>query len=176
MANDFDDFMRDFASMLGMAYRDYGPGESVAARTKVYRVEMPNGHGPFNSGLRNAEAIYQHICSGEPGFTCDRLERANGAQMGLSDHAFEEANGECEYGCETVRDVCLWFPRGSREYLDGLGARCVVYEVQPGDRIARCGNGEVLFCLHRAKRTTELRLTELPEPKLPAEHRMPVQS
>src|SRR4051812_41770415 len=116
--NDVDDLIEQ---LFGgpPPFRDYGPGRPVHEPTEVFRVELPNGRGPFNSGLPNAHEIYDRIGT-------EHLERDNGGQCGLSDHEFAEAHdGEAEYGCDSLESLALWFPKGCRAYLKRLGARVV---------------------------------------------------
>jgi hypothetical protein len=148
--------------MIGVT--DAGPGKPVKAPLTVYRVEMPDGHGPYNSHLPNAKAIYDKLCGTSPkhpGFNCAQLARKNREQCGLSDHAFVQAHGEGDYGCLTIEAIEDWFPLGARRYLRTLSAQLIEYEVPKGGYVAELGSGEVLFVRSKAKRVRALDLVKL---------------
>lgn len=137
-------FGLSIADLIGFTHpglRAAGAGKPVSKPTRVYRVEMPGGGGPFNYSSH----VYDVICSGKPGFNCDHLAALNHEQMDLTSAAFRAAHGHAEYACDSLASLGNWFPRPARVYLKRLGAKIAVYEVQVGDSIAVVGQGEVIF-------------------------------
>lgn len=149
-SGDGDDLtIPDMLSLLltGKPILRAGPGAAVEEPTVLYRIEMPNGHGPYNSGLPNQEQIYEKICGGGPGWDCAKLAgpEFNNEQMGLTEDDFRTAHGDCFYACESLDAIGSWFPTPARVYLKTLGAIVVAYEVPAGAPVAAVGHGEVLF-------------------------------
>jgi hypothetical protein len=157
---EFDDVIEsvtEYLDWLG-SVNQADTGQPVAHPTLVYRVEMPNGRGPYNSGLDGDDhTIYDRICGasndgplynerGERQWDCASLARENNEQMGITEAAFKEAHGHAAYACDSLQAIASWFPTGAREYLrDNWDARLLVYEVPVGGYLATVGNGEVLF-------------------------------
>lgn len=124
-------------------------GEPVTVPTYVYRIEMPNGMGPFNSGLGRPSEIYDAICNGCLG-KCDAL--AENEQMGVTEAAFRAAHGHADYGCDSIDAIHNWFPEPARKYLaKKWGAKLMKYEVAPGQYLMQVENGEIVFDMHSAK-------------------------
>lgn len=120
-----------------------GAGTPVPAPTPVYRIEMANGRGPYNSGLPNAEEIYWTLAATKPGFDCTRL--AEGEQCGFTEARFYQAHGDASYGCSSREALCQWFPKPARDYLAAQGAELVEYVLPKGAPLEPIHNGEVLF-------------------------------
>jgi hypothetical protein len=135
-----------------MGAKSFGVGKPVEAPFSVFRVEMPNGNGPFDSELPNSHEIYEHIAVAKPGFDCARFAGENHEHMAYSGNAFRAAHdGHANYGCDSLDAIKQWFPDKARKYLAGLGAKIVQYEVPAGESIVREGHGEVVFNRHAAK-------------------------
>jgi len=130
--------------------REGETGEPVKEPTHVYRIEMPTGYGPFNSGLPNSHEIYEDLTRDEPGWpgyllrNCPSMKRE---QMGVTEQAFREAHGHAAYGCIDLKSMNTWFPRPAREYLQPLGAKIICYCLQPGDYLLCLteSEGEIVF-------------------------------
>jgi hypothetical protein len=137
-------FGMSVADMLSFIHPDLQCGDKghrVSKPTRVYRVEMPNGIGPFNY----SKEVYAVICSGKPGFNCDHLADVNHEQMDVTSAAFRQAHGHAEYACDSIASLNRWFPLPARRYLKTLGAKIAVYEVPKGGFLAVVGSGEVIF-------------------------------
>jgi len=150
----------DIFSMLLYGYvpKKAGRGQPVEKPVRVYRIELPNGNGPFNSDLPNAHEIYEEISKPEPGFDCSHLARLNHEQMGVTEEEFQEAHGPAAYACEDLKALRKWFPDPARDYLAQYGARVVVYEVPAGAHLAKIGHGEVLIARNECRRVETLDL------------------
>lgn len=126
-------------------------GDTVSEPTTVFRVEMPNGKGPYNSGLDNGtHEIYDFLDANgavEPA-------RRNNESMSMTGRAFHRAFGKAHYGLDSTAAVQHWFNWKVRHYLRDYGAELVEYEVQPGQNILPVGEGEVIFNKHLAKRVS----------------------
>jgi hypothetical protein len=122
-----------------------GIGKRLDKPTTVYRIEMPNGKGPYNSGLPNSEEIYWTICKPEPGYDCAKFATMTNEQCGVTEKAFYDAHGSAEYGCSSLKALTDWFGKPAREYLKSFGAKVMVYEVQPNDYLLSLPHGEVVF-------------------------------
>lgn len=137
-------------------------GKPCTHPVKVYRVEMPNGRGPYNSGLGHGSEIYTRLASnrrthGQTCWDCTHLAGENHEQMGITERAFRNAHGHASYGCDTLDALKNWFPEGARQYLrDEWSATVIEYEVQKGDYLLTVGNGEVIFNRTTAKEITRL--------------------
>lgn len=127
-------------------------GTPVTQITKVYRVEMPNGNGPYNSGLPNSEEIYWTITR----FGCCRL--AEHEQFNHTSGAFFEAHGDASYGCETLRAIHNWFPEPARRYLTQYDCKIIVYELDIGQPLLKLEHGEVVFNRKAARRVDTMEL------------------
>jgi hypothetical protein len=124
----------------------HGPGKPVKEPVKVFRIEMPNGNGPYNSGLPNAKEIYERLCLPEPyGFFCVRNAIMNCEDMNTSANAFRSTHGHAHYGCDSIKSLHDWFPEGAREYLADYDARTVEYEIPVGEYMLEMGSGEIVF-------------------------------
>lgn len=129
-----------------------GRGHKLAKPTRVYRVEFPNGAGPYNSRRPDGEDIYDTICAPAEGFNCARNAGLNREQMGVTERDFADAHGDAAYACDGLESLHDWFPDKARAYLAGLGCHGAVYEVPAGGHLATIGRGEVLFSRDEAKR------------------------
>lgn len=137
-----------------------GTGTPATAPTRLFRVEMPTGNGPFNSGLPNAEEIYLRLCLPRPvGWDCARIAREDREQMGVTDLAFFEAHGDATYACEAEADIFQWFPPEAIDYLHGLGAKLVEYVVPKGSPLLRLKR-QVVFVKPDAHKVAERPLIE----------------
>jgi hypothetical protein len=154
--------VNSFARLMGIKAGD--KGKPVTKPTIVYRVEFPDGHGPYNSHKADARKIYEVLCGTgpmHPGFNCAQLARVNHEQCGITENAFQHAHGEADYGCLTLKAIGNWFCEDARKYLHGLGVKLNEYEVPKGGYLARLGSGEVLFARSKAKHVRELDLVTL---------------
>jgi hypothetical protein len=146
--------------MTGRVWKRAGKGKPIPAPTKVYRVEMPNGNGPYNSDLPNAREIYETICDTEtPGMGCARLAKANHEKMGVTEREFLDAHGEAFYGCDSLKSLRKWFRGAARKYLAGYGATIVVYELPEGSPVEKVGRGEVIFARSLGRKVATLPVT-----------------
>jgi hypothetical protein len=161
-----------FAAIIGAAHSD-DTGNKVSKDTTIYRVEMPTGRGPYNSGLEEQNEIYERICSHashnkkkEPCWDCAKLASKNHEKMGITEHAFKKAHGHAAYACDSLEAVSNWFEQGAREYLrDQWQAKIVVYVIPKGEYMMTVGNGEVVFSKPACKRIKELDLVTYEELK-----------
>lgn len=136
-----------------------GIGQPVTAPTTVFRVEFPNGNGPYNSGLPNAHEIYEALADYEaPEMNCVWLAAKNHENMNVTGHAFREAHGHADYGCDSVEALNRWFPIKARKYLAEQGAGLIEYEIPVGGFLAKTGLGEVIFDRHAATKVQTLNL------------------
>lgn len=142
----------------------------LAAPVTVYRVEMPNGNGPYNSDLPAAEEIYARLCFGERGtrllgatcWNCADLAVANNETMDNAAADFHHRFGHANFACDSLDAIKAWFPEGARRYLrDEWGARLIVYTVPAGQHLRTLANGEVVFSKPDATRTGTLDLVTL---------------
>jgi hypothetical protein len=162
MRNTEDMMYRMVTQMLGVKAGD--KGKRISAPLTVYRVELPNGHGPYNSGRPDAEKIYEKLCGTSPkhpGFDCARLARMDHEKCGITDYAFSQAHGEADYGCLTLEAIGDWFSLEARRYLRTLSAQLIEYEVPKGGYVSKLGHGEVLFVRDKAKRVRALDVVKL---------------
>lgn len=127
-----------------------GVGSPVDEDTIVYRIEMPNGRGPYNSKID--DEIYHRLCNpvgineqGQECWDCISLAAKNNEQCGITDQDFEEAHGSAVYACDSLQAIENWFPKGAREYLSGFGAKIVVFKIPKGQPIAVVGHGEIIM-------------------------------
>jgi hypothetical protein len=139
---------------LGSVMR--GAGHPVSKPVRVFRLEMANGNGPYNSGLPNSHEIYEKICDCDPGFFCVRNAILNREQCGVTDRAFHEAHGHSNYACDSLESLKDWFPDKAREYLAQFGAKIVEYEIPVGEYMEKVGCGEVIFNRHKCRKLREL--------------------
>jgi hypothetical protein len=160
---DDDDFAdMDAGSLMAMmvtGIEPLGKGSPVKEPTFVYRVEMPNGNGPFNSHMGDSHKIYDAICNPDKGWDCSRL--AKGEQMGVTEFEFRKAHGHADYGCASLEALQNWFPKPAREYLNKYSAHCVVYRLEKGQHLLPTQNGEVIFDKHSATRVGVLDIITL---------------
>lgn len=140
---------------MGQIPRDFGLGEPVKEPTKVYRVEMADGTGPYNSAV----GIGVTISAPFEGFDCNRPAVENNEKMGVSDRRFHREFGHANYGCESLADIDYWFGDKARQYIAAHGGRIAVYEVQVGQHLVKAGLGEVVFNRYSAKLIEYLPLT-----------------
>lgn len=143
-------------AMNSLGPKDFGIGKPVSKAVTVYRVEMPNGNGPYNSGLPNARAIYEKLCAPNPGYDCAFLANVNREICGASDQSFYLRHGDASYCCDSLASLYRWFPLPARKYLKEQGAKIRVYEIPVGEYLAKCGNGECLFNKTTANLVDEL--------------------
>lgn len=137
-------------------------GTKTDAAMLVYRVEMPNGRGPYNSGLGAPDEIYDVICATKRGYDCARNASLNGEQMGVTEQAFFEARGDAEYACESIEAIRDWFPTPARRYLaKRWNARLHIYEVPCGGYVLKPGRGEVIFSRKDARPVKVVDLIDL---------------
>lgn len=144
-------------------YRQGEIGEPVSAPTRVYRVELPNGNGPFNTGLPEHRIIYDDLVKNEKGwpgwllYNCPAMRRE---QMGITERAFKETHGAAFYGCRDLRSVATWFPPPSRQYLAKYSAEILCYELPAGSYLLQLDSeGEVVFNKFEAKVVERLPIT-----------------
>lgn len=141
-------------------------GKPVESPLTIYRVEMPNGRGPYNSGLGKGQEIYDRLCSthghnwkGQQCWDCSELAAENHEQMGITEKAFKEKHGHAAYGCTSLEAIGNWFPKGARQYLrDNWHAKIVVYALPKGKYAMFTGHGEVVFSKPEARQTRTLDL------------------
>lgn len=138
-------------------------GEALSAPRSVFRVEMPNGKGPFNPGesFRRKHGFYGtewYDYLHDQG--ADKPADKSGSRMGLTGAAFYVANGAAHYGFDNPQGVKHWFNLKAREFLAKYGGKIVEYQVQPGERVLETGEHEVIFNKDRARRTGEFDLIE----------------
>jgi hypothetical protein len=130
-------------------------GHSVAKPTNVYRIEMPNGYGPYNgcgdTQEENLKAYHELDRDG-----CVRLAKLNHEQMDYTDEPFREAHGPCLYACDSLASLFDWFPLKARTFLNRYSARIVVYQVPAGGHIASVGHGEVIIAKREARKVQTL--------------------
>jgi hypothetical protein len=120
-------------------------GHPVIEPTRVFRVEMPNGHGPFDCSTMEGMEVAYTICSTEPGFDCCANAALNHEHMDITDYAFHKAHDHADYACESIDGVKSWFHMPAREFLAKHGAKIVEYEIPVGGSIAVIGHDEVIF-------------------------------
>lgn len=134
-----------------------GTGEVTTEPMTLYRVEMPNGHGPYNSELPNAEEIYLRLCLPQPvGWDCARFAREAHEQMGVTDLAFFKAHGNATYACVSEAAIQAWFPEPARRFMAGLGAKLVEYDLPAGSHVLRTpAHGEIVFVKAEANKVEE---------------------
>lgn len=128
-------------------------GQPAEQPTRLYRIEFPNGRGPFNSVREDAKVIYDRLAEPVPGFDCTRL--AKGEQCGLTEGRFYRAHGDACYACDSLDALHHWFPDAARRYLADLGAKLIEYVVPTGAPLLPIHNGEVVFDRRSAHRVAE---------------------
>lgn len=134
-------------------------GTPLPAPTRVFRIEFPNGCGPFNScGINPANraaydralALYDQLCA--PGYCFKMLKNYRG-KMGITEEPFRAAHGEAAYGCRNLSSVREWFPLPARKLLANHGARLLAFNLPAGAPLLDTNNcGEVVFA--RSSATT----------------------
>lgn len=141
-----------FMDMLGI--RKLGIGKPISRPRTVFRIELPNGRGPYNTGRADQQETYKAICNGGKGFNCAALARKNREQCGYTDRAFYRAhNGQMRYACDSLSAVKEWFAEPSRRYLrEKLQAELAVYRLPVGTDVLEVGNGEIIFDPRPAKK------------------------
>jgi hypothetical protein len=151
-----------FEELLMDRFKRCGKGTPVKKPTTVFRIEMPNGRGPYNSGLPNEHEIYEMICGDNgPDLDCVRLAKKNFEKCGITDRAFKDAHGRgTAYGCDSMKSLHEWFPIKAREYLHGFGARVIEYQLPVGAPLAKVGHGEIIFDRLHSKRVREFDLVD----------------
>lgn len=134
-------------------------GKLAGKPTPIFRVEMPTGRGPFNSGLPEQKEIYEKLAGD---FDCVKLADPdhNCELMGITEKAFKDKHGHAAYGCDSLKAVNDWFSLKARKYLAKFGAKIVEYEVPATGYIAPTGHGEVIFNRAECKRVRELDVVE----------------
>ena len=144
----------------------------LTAPVTVYRVEMPNGKGPYNSemGPMGGKYIYARLCMGalgtralgEPCWDCSRLARENDETMDEVAADFHARFGHANFGCDSLGAIRAWFPDAPRRYLrDDWGARLIEYQVPAGQHLRTLANGEVVFSAPDAAKVGTLDLVTL---------------
>lgn len=137
-------------------------GQPVATPTDVFRIEMPTGRGPFNSGLPEARTIYDTLVQPTEGWPGRLLLSPDfqGEQMGITEAAFKRAHGHACYGCSSLASVNTWFPAPARAYLEPFGAKIIQYQLPVGAFLLKLdAAGEVVFAKPAAKRIAALPIT-----------------
>lgn len=132
-------------------------GAPVKKPVRVFRLEMPNGNGPYNSGLPDERDIYLKLCLPDEcgGFDCARLARECGEQMGITEKEFLDAHGHANYGCLKVEDIYAWFSDNARRYLSKYDAKIVEYEIPVGGHLLKVHDKEVIFNRHECRKVAE---------------------
>lgn len=124
-------------------------GSPVSQPTNVYRVEMEDGRGPFNTHRDDRPAIYKHLTKQEPGWPGWLLTfpQFRQEQMGVTEAVFYHTHGGAAYGCESLASLNTWFPAPARSWLVSYGAKIVQYCVPAGEPILSLKElaGEVVF-------------------------------
>lgn len=154
----------EFFSFLDMLFQpsvDFGTGRKVTKAKRIFRIEMPNGHGPYNSELPNAHEIYETICKPVRGYDCSKYARLTNEQCGVSDEAFARKHGMAAYACDSMESLKLWFGDKARAYLATFGAKVIEYEIPAGQYIAKASNGEIIFNRNTSNRIKEYDLVSL---------------
>lgn len=133
-------------------FRQGETGVPLAEPLIAYRVEMPDGRGPFNSASTcrrmNHEVFMTLVQQNEgwPGWIFVTEPKAKCEKMGVTEDAFREAHGHAYYGCNSVKSINTWFPRPAREYLCPLGAKIVAYHLPAGSPVIELDvAGEIIF-------------------------------
>lgn len=138
-------------------------GHPVNQPTDVFRIELPNGNGPFNTDLPNNRSHYDHLTQpnpGWPGYILTVNRDAFHEQMGITEAEFGRVHGDACYGCDSLAAVNSWFPPPARDYLSSYGAKIIRYQLAPGDYILPMDiAGEVIFNRQAAARLDELPVT-----------------
>lgn len=156
------------AAMIKMLYGDESKwiedeGELLAAPRSVFRVEMPNGKGPFNPG-RSFKAKYGFYGNEWYDFLhdqgADKPAGRSGSRMGVTGAKFYAMNGAAHYGFDNPAGAQHWFNRPARKFLHRYGGALIEYEVQPGERVLETGEHEVIFNKDRARRVGEFDLID----------------
>jgi hypothetical protein len=109
---------------------------------RVYRVECPDGRGPYNQG-DNAWSFRLgcvHTGSSHPSPFVDS-EVGNELELGLP-----SKNWVC--GFKSMKDLYAWFGGYLKGAMRELDARIVMYEAKAGD--VRIGQHQVVFNKYRA--------------------------
>lgn len=155
--------MRDFNLELMAAIRGvdiYGEdGDPVTTPVDVFRIEMPDGHGPFNSTIwPDRIRAYEYLTRDEAGWPGHMMsiDPAVGREaMGISDAKFSWKHGHIAYGCDSLEHLLTWFPPPSREYLAKHGGKIVRYTVPVGQQVLRMSAGQICFVKHTAIKVEE---------------------
>lgn len=127
-------------------------GEPLKEPLIAYRMEMPDGRGPFNSKVTGREGnreIFMTLVQqneGWPGWIFVTEPKAKCERMGVTENAFYKAHGNAAYGCNSIQSINTWFPRPSRELLCPLGAKIVAYHLPVGSPVIELDvAGEIIF-------------------------------
>ena len=156
------ELIRLVTRVLSGHINEAGSGKPVTEVTTVFRVEMPNGRGPYNSDLPNGHEIYEKIANlKDPGYNCVRLAAANNEQMGVTEQKFLNTHGNADYGCDSLAAIRDWFPDKARKFLAKHDAKLVEYKVPVGGFVEVVGHGEVLFDKTKAERVSDYDLVKL---------------
>jgi hypothetical protein len=140
---------------------EVGGGRPVKKPTSVFRIEMPNGRGPYNSGLPNGRDIYDHITQPKDGYDCAYLAGTLHEQMGITEHQFRLEHGHAAYACDSLKSLGKWFHERARKYLNKLGASIVEYQIPVGGYLEKTGHGEIIFNKHECKRIRKLNIVTM---------------
>lgn len=151
----FDDDLSD--ELAPAAAHSTDKGSPVASATAVYRIEMPDGCGPWCGGPNSNRDWDEKL----EDWGCADLAEKNGEQMGETEQAFRAAHGHAAYGCDSLDALKKWFPAPARKFLATKGATVKHYEIAAGDYIERVGNGEVVFNWTTAKIVATLDLATI---------------
>lgn len=127
-------------------------GTPVPEPTRVYRVELPDGRGPFNSQWVDNSKIFRFYEGKGIG---DR-----GEQMGVTERAFDEAHGDAAYGVADLEAARHWFPEPAREVISENEGYLWEFEIPKGGYIMRLAQGEVVFSRKEARRIRKLDLVD----------------
>jgi hypothetical protein len=140
---------------------EFDAGEPVKEPVMVYRLEMENGHGPYNSGLPNAREIYMQLSQPVPGFNCVKNAILNRENINTSFVEFYQTHGHVNFACDSLEAVTHWFPDKARKYLKQYGGRIVEYQIPVGGYLLKVGQGEVVFNRHESNRGREFDVVTL---------------
>lgn len=135
-------------------------GSPVSQPTNVYRVEMEDGRGPFNTHRDDRPEIYDHLTKRErgwPGWLLT-IPKFKSERMGVTEAMFYSVHGGAMYGCNSLASLNTWFPAPSRSWLAKLGgAKIVQYCVPKGEPLLDLDlAGECVFNPKTAIRVSEM--------------------
>lgn len=136
-----------YAALTGFRFGE--KGEPVAHPTSVYRVEMEDGRGPFNTERDDRPEIFHTLVQPNEGWPGRLLKipKFKTERMGVTEAMFYAVHGGAAYACESLAAINTWFPLPSRQYLATLGgAKIVQYCIPKGQPILKLDlAGECVF-------------------------------